>query len=307
MNMNISQLQYFISIAESGSLVAAARDYGITKQALSKYLSRITQEYGVALVEKHHGKIALTDAGRSFYEHAREIMAIYDRMISSVCNRRDEYTLRIGVTRNIGITTISRIIPEFTDKYPKTFLAVQEGYSADLINSVINGIQDLALNTDVETYRDDCEVEPLFKGEIYIAIPIGHPYLLEHPGLTEKDAIDINELRQYEFCLSSNKLSLPYQIAAKILGGTFHDLGRIRESSSTKIIETNIAIGIGIGFLPITKYPERIRLFPLKSPVYIYHSLYYKKGTQLSQEARYLVDLYQEAIRQESVSGWYSL
>ena len=45
--MNTRQLSYILSIAETGSLSAAAKELGVSQPALSKYLSELEEEFGV--------------------------------------------------------------------------------------------------------------------------------------------------------------------------------------------------------------------------------------------------------------------
>lgn len=68
--MNIKQVAYFTSVAQSGSLSAAAREHGISVQAISKAMSDLEKETVQPLFVRSHQGVTLTPFGNEFYEKA---------------------------------------------------------------------------------------------------------------------------------------------------------------------------------------------------------------------------------------------
>ena len=55
--MNLKQLPYFVSIAETGSLSAAARRSGVSQPAISNYLQELERELQITLFRRVRGRM----------------------------------------------------------------------------------------------------------------------------------------------------------------------------------------------------------------------------------------------------------
>ena len=64
--MNLKQLEYFIAIADGGSISAAARSLHISQPPLSTQMHLLEDELGQILFDRGPRSIRLTEAGRLF-------------------------------------------------------------------------------------------------------------------------------------------------------------------------------------------------------------------------------------------------
>lgn len=71
--MNIKQVNYFITVAELGSFSSAAREYGISVQAMSKAMTDLEREFCSDLFVRNHQGIQLTPLGEAFREKAEPV------------------------------------------------------------------------------------------------------------------------------------------------------------------------------------------------------------------------------------------
>jgi LysR family hca operon transcriptional activator len=69
------QLEYFVAVADDGQMTSAARRLGVAQPALSQAIAQLEAELGLKLLERHPRGVALTSAGRTFYEKARLAVA----------------------------------------------------------------------------------------------------------------------------------------------------------------------------------------------------------------------------------------
>jgi molybdate transport repressor ModE-like protein len=76
--MKLRNLKAFCHVAETGSLSAAARLNGITPASASSRLVTLEQQLGLMLLERKRQQHKLTPAGQVLYEHAREILRLYE-------------------------------------------------------------------------------------------------------------------------------------------------------------------------------------------------------------------------------------
>src|SRR5258706_16107226 len=67
-------MQMFVRVIEKGSFSSVAKERGIGQPAVSKQISALEDELGASLIHRTSRSIALTEAGRDFYESALHIL-----------------------------------------------------------------------------------------------------------------------------------------------------------------------------------------------------------------------------------------
>lgn len=72
--MNAKLLDYFLRVAEMGSINKAAVDLRLSQPALSRNISLLEHEMGTALFHRSRGGVSLTEPGKLLYDHARPLM-----------------------------------------------------------------------------------------------------------------------------------------------------------------------------------------------------------------------------------------
>lgn len=72
--MELRTLSYFVAVAETGSVSAAADVVHVTQPAISRQLRQLEQDLGVDLFARASGRLRLNAAGRAFLPHAREVL-----------------------------------------------------------------------------------------------------------------------------------------------------------------------------------------------------------------------------------------
>src|SRR5436305_8213743 len=77
--MNLRQLEYFVVIADTGSLTAAAERLFVSQPSLSQQIAALEQELGGQLLERLPRGVRLTIAGQSLLAEARAAIRNADR------------------------------------------------------------------------------------------------------------------------------------------------------------------------------------------------------------------------------------
>ncbi len=80
----LDAMQVFVRVAEKGSFSAVAKERGIGQPAVSKQISALEDELGTELVHRSSRSIALTDAGRDFYESSLRILDDFESAASRI-------------------------------------------------------------------------------------------------------------------------------------------------------------------------------------------------------------------------------
>ena len=142
--MDISQIQYVLAVAATGTFSAAADELYISQSSLSKQIMALEKELGVTLFDRSKRQIALTPAGAVFLEHARTIDAAQRALLADLGRFWAAPTLRsiaIPVIAQFGITTC---VARFRSLHPDIDLTLDEREASVILPALANHQYDLA-------------------------------------------------------------------------------------------------------------------------------------------------------------------
>ncbi|MBN9555609.1 MAG: LysR family transcriptional regulator [Alphaproteobacteria bacterium] len=125
--LKMESLLVFAAIAEAGSISAAARRLQISKSAASERLAELENNIGVTLVRRSTRKLALTDDGLDFLEHARRILGAVDDATAGLSERRGELAgpLRIAAPISFGVLHLGPALNQFAKLHPRIELSLE--------------------------------------------------------------------------------------------------------------------------------------------------------------------------------------
>ena len=72
--MNITQLRYFVSVAQLENMTKAARLLHLTQSSLSKNIAMLEEELGMPLFDRGSRRIILNQQGRRFLEYSSMVL-----------------------------------------------------------------------------------------------------------------------------------------------------------------------------------------------------------------------------------------
>lgn len=166
--MEIRLLRYFVAVAQSGSVSAAAKQMHVAQPSLSQHVKRIEEELGAELLVRSARGVALTDQGLRFLAHARDIVSRFDLAVADM--QRDSDDRRGQVSLGLpSITSHALAVPlieTIRHEFPEITLRVVEAMSGHVERWLSDGTVDIALLFDTKELRHlrakPMVVEPLF-------------------------------------------------------------------------------------------------------------------------------------------------
>jgi DNA-binding transcriptional LysR family regulator len=125
--MEIRQIQYFLSIVETGSFSAAADELYISQSSLSKMVIALEKELSVTLFDRSRRKVSLTRGGEAFLDHARRINAAYKAMLFDMNEHRSSMNaFTIGTIPVLTQYGINAWISQYKDTHPEVRFDLEE-------------------------------------------------------------------------------------------------------------------------------------------------------------------------------------
>ena len=82
--MNIDQVIYFLSVAETGSINASAKNFFISQQAINLQLTNLENELNTKLFSRKNKGFTLTKQGEMFQKHAQKIVDEYRSVLAEL-------------------------------------------------------------------------------------------------------------------------------------------------------------------------------------------------------------------------------
>jgi len=79
--VSLSQIRYFVAVAEEGNVGRAARRLHVAQPPVTRQVRALEDEIGRQLFQRTPRGMTLLPAGRVFFDHARVILAAVDRAL----------------------------------------------------------------------------------------------------------------------------------------------------------------------------------------------------------------------------------
>jgi DNA-binding transcriptional LysR family regulator len=134
----------FLHAADLESFSKAARQMALKVSTVSRYVTELEGDLGIALFNRSTRGLALTEGGRIFREHALvALKALEDaRQVTSSLNASPKGLLRVTMPPSFGRRHVMKHLPQFMERYPQ--ISVDAVVTDEVVNLIEAGI-DLAI------------------------------------------------------------------------------------------------------------------------------------------------------------------
>lgn len=174
--MNVTQLRAFVSVVETGSFSASAKQAGVSQPAVTMQIKALEADLGVTLLERGYHRVGLTEAGKTLLPHARRVLEDIVRAREEIAALSDSLTGRLAIVASTtpGDYVIPRLLGEFLERNPQVQVEITVGDSAQAVDSVESGRADMGV-CGAETHSAKATFEEAGQDEIVVISAPDHP------------------------------------------------------------------------------------------------------------------------------------
>lgn len=170
--MDLKQLEYFVRVAELGSFTRASILLDIAQPALSRQVRMLELEFEQNLLLRNGRGVVTTDAGKLLLEYGRGILYQVERLREELGRARGALVghVALGLPPSLLKILAVPIFREFKENFPAAKLAIREGMSTGMHESLVSGRLDVALLYNA-TPSPDVDLTPLLEEELFLVSP----------------------------------------------------------------------------------------------------------------------------------------
>ncbi|MFD0958874.1 LysR family transcriptional regulator [Paenibacillus chungangensis] len=258
--MELRQLNYVIHIAQEKNFSRAADKLHIAQPSLSQQLSKLEQELGLMLFRRTTNSVELTHAGELFVQKAQYILDAVEQLKQEMDDMGEmrRGRLIVGTLPITGSHVLPLVLPVFGAMYPQIEVSLVEDTTAKLEQLTASGGTDLSL-LSLPLIDSSLTWKPYLEEEICLAVPP------QHPLAAENSPVDIARLAEEPF-IGLKRGQGFRQITVELCQQVGFSPRIVFESSNIETVQSLVAGGMGIGFVPKMLTRSRGEEF---APVYL--------------------------------------
>jgi LysR family transcriptional activator of glutamate synthase operon len=298
--MEIRQIQYFLSIVETGSFSAAADEHYISQSSLSKVIIALEKELGVSIFDRSKRKIFLTEAGESFLGYAHKLNATYKAMVVELDGYKtnvDSFSIAaIPVLTQYGITTS---ISQFKDLHPEIRFSLEEIDGLNILPALDERRFDLAFTRHNYLNHDQYASIEIYRDKMLVVASINNRH-------AKKSSISLKELSNDNFIVFDKVTDLHKLIMDECGKAGFEPT--VFYSSHRKVsVFGLVGTNIGLALIPVKIYEYHqhpdVLAIPLDEHIECNIVLVHLKNRKLPNAASLFIQFMERAIETKDSRG----
>lgn len=137
-------MEAFVAVVEAGSFVRASERLGLSTTSVSRTVAALEAHLNVRLLHRTTRRISLTDAGRTFYQHATDLLDDLAEAEAAVSaeSQAASGVLRVSAPVSFGALHLAPLLARFHREQPNVALDLSLN---DRVVDLVEGGHDLAV------------------------------------------------------------------------------------------------------------------------------------------------------------------
>lgn len=251
--MDLTQLRYFLKVAELRSFTRAAEALHIAQPAVTRQVQQLEDELGVQLLLRHSKGAEATEAGMLLRKGAEAMLRLACETKAQVAAQADTVVgrLRIGFPPSVGSSLVGDAIAAYRARYAAVGLHLEEGYSDALRDALLGDRLDAAFVTP-QVANPLLDLVPLYDERLWVFFAPSHnaqfPWRdVSVEGLAKHRLIQPSARNTVREILSRRAREQGVELTLDV------------ESESLPVIKSLVAAGLGVHVSPYTSFAQEVK------------------------------------------------
>jgi DNA-binding transcriptional LysR family regulator len=248
LSFTLRQLQYFVAVAEHGTVSLAAQTLSISQSAVTEAVKDLEADLGLRLFDRHSRGLTITQRGHQFLRHAKSILAEVSGARRALESDRQAVAgrLQLGVTSLMAGYVMSDLLSRYRRANPPVEVTAIEDSGEYLEPLLLGGELDVAVMV-ISKLRDRTalQTEILDVSPFRLWLPLGH-------RLAAQDSISLADVTAEPLImLNIDEMEEEATNLLSALGTRPRVAFRTR---SVEAVRSLVATGAGVALLPDLVY-----------------------------------------------------
>ncbi len=241
--MQIESFKIFCDLAETESFTKAAQLSGVTQSAVSQQISSLERHLSSLLIERSKKKFRLTREGQMLYEHGKQIIHMYESLLSKLQEVKEIVSgiIRVATIYSIGLHDLPPYLKKFLKAHQTVNVHVEYQRANQVYEDVLANVVDLGLVA--YPARDSrLEVVPLRQERCVLIVHPGH-------SLARAKSVKLEALQGQKFI--GFEPDIPTRKAIdKIFRENGVSVNHVMEFDNIETVKRAVEIEAGISVVP---------------------------------------------------------
>ncbi len=259
-------IEVFLTVAEEGSVSAAARRLAASPSGVSQHLTNLETALGRILIDRSHRPARLTAAGDIFRKRAQRIWneAMQARAELAAGDLQNLSDLRLGMIEDFDGDVTPRLLSDIAGDLQDCHFLLETGASHHLFDLLENRTLDVVVAAELlQDAPAWVESHPLLEEPFVAAVP---------KGFATGTDVSLSSLQDLPFIHYTERHLMGRQISAHLVHNRVHLRHRF-ELDSYHAIMAMVASGAGwtiltpLGYLRASRFRDQADILPLPAPL----------------------------------------
>ncbi|OLQ73132.1 transcriptional regulator [Photobacterium proteolyticum] len=258
----LDKIVYFLYVVRTGSFSVAARQYGISASAGSRWIIELEDNMGVSLLKRSTRKVVPTQAGLRLFERFDNVNSEIEDIFTEIQNlgNDDRGVIRIASTPLFAKNFLSQIVGEYLLDHPHvTFRVIETAFDMDHIDEIDFAIRAIAV------YQGFQEKDSLLVKRSLLRYPLTACCAPSYIEMFSKPEVP-EDLKRHNCLYASTLVGGNKWVFERDGEFTTVDIAQTVEVEDSQFLKTVALTGGGIAYLPVTLIKEELedgRLVPV--------------------------------------------
>jgi DNA-binding transcriptional LysR family regulator len=297
--LDLAQLEIFLSITEEKSFSRAAEKMLRTQPALSIAIKRLEEELGEKLFDRSSKSGTLTEAGKILLSYAQRMINLRDEARESIGELRGMFRgrLTIGANESTSLYVLPKLLLEYRKRHPQIKIEVFRNVSEKIPLELVERNLDFGF-LSFDPMHPSLQSLEIYRDELALIVPPKH-------RLAGKKQISVKELGEEQFVAHNVKTPARTRIF-ELFAQHRTPLNICIELATLETIKAFVALNAGIAILPRLAVKEELASgklveVPVKGmKIEKNLRLVYRREASLSHAAKSFLEIVKAGTKQHS-------